>query len=131
MKKIFQFLFFTVCTMEIAAAQQYTIKAHITGFPNGTKFYLEDVEVDSNIDSAIIKNDEFDLKGGLIQTPQSLWLCSQFGQKFYYTTLMMGNDAIRINADIKDMPFDLTITGSKTQDAHNMLNSLTKASYQK
>jgi len=130
MKKIVMFLFAS-CITEIAFAQQYSINAHITGFPNGTKFYLKDVDVDSNIDSAVIQNDEFVLKGSLTQTPQSLWLCSTIGQKFYYTTLMMGNDAIRINGDIKEMPFDLAITGSSTQNDHNMLNSLTKAGYKK
>ena len=61
----------------------------------------------------------------------SLWLCSTLGQKFYYTTLMMGNDTIQIKGDIKDMPFDLAITGSKTQDDHNMLIDLTKAGFKK
>jgi Domain of unknown function (DUF4369)/AhpC/TSA family len=124
-------LLFAICFAGFAYAQQYTIKAHITGFPNGTKFYLKDVEVDSDIDSAVIQNDQFVLNGKLVQIPQSLWLCSQFAQKFYYATLMMGNDDILINGDIKNMPFDLAITGLKTQDDHNMLINLTKAGYKK
>lgn len=130
MKKI-ALILFVICFTGIVSAQQYTIKANITGFPNGAKFFLKDVDVDSNIDSAVIQNDALVLKGSLSQTPQSLWLCSTLGQKFYYTTLMMGNDDIQINGDIKDMPFDLTITGSKTQDDHNMLINLTKAGYKK
>jgi peroxiredoxin len=115
----------------ISAAQQYTIKAHITGLANGKKIYLKDLDADADIDSATIQNDEFTLKGRLADTPQSLWLYCQDGTKFYYTTLLIGNEALNISGDIKDFPFDLSITGSKTQDDFNFLSAQTKDDYKK
>ncbi|MFI5140078.1 MAG: DUF4369 domain-containing protein, partial [Sphingobacteriales bacterium] len=119
MKKTLLFIL-AVCTAGIVVAQQYVIKAHITGFNNGAKFYLKDIDADADIDSAFIQNDHFVLNGKLAETPQSLWLYSQTGKNYYYVTLMIGNEDININGDIKDFPFDLSVTGSKTQDEHNI-----------
>lgn len=112
-------------------AQQYQIKAHVTGFANGTKFYLEDTDVDANIDSAVIKDNEFVMQGKLAYTPQSLWLYATAAQKYYYVVLFMGNDKINIKGDIKDFPFDLSVTGSKTHDEYRVLTEQTKAGYKK
>jgi thiol-disulfide isomerase/thioredoxin len=128
MKKNLLFLLLLLVT-KIAAAQQYTIKANITGFNNGAKFYLKDVEVDSDIDSAIIQNNQFVLKGRLADAPKSLWLYTKTTTNFYYVTLMIGNETVQINGDIKDFPFDLSVSGSKTQDEHNLLINQTKDAY--
>lgn len=113
----------------LAFAQQYTIEAHITGFNNGAKFYLKDVDVDSDIDSVVIRNNQFVMRGSLADAPKSLWLYTKTSTNFYYTTLMIGNETITINGDIKDFPFDLSISGSKTQDEHTLLLNQEKAGY--
>jgi thiol-disulfide isomerase/thioredoxin len=122
-------LLLSLSILKIAIAQQYSINGHITGFANGTKFYLTDVDVNSNIDSAIIKDNEFVMKGKLEMTPKSLWLTSQSGKEFHYVTLLLNNEPINIRGDVKDFPFDLTITGSKTQDEHNEYIKLIKTNY--
>ncbi|KIA94612.1 hypothetical protein OC25_09475 [Pedobacter kyungheensis] len=122
-------LFIAICINTVASAQQYTINAQITGFKNGTKFYLTDTELDTDIDSAIITNNVLNFKGTLRQTPQSLWVKTTIAQDFYYFTLLMGNEKINVSGDIKDFPFDLKITGSKTQEMHNKMIDLTKAGY--
>ncbi len=114
-----------------ASAQQYEIRAHITGFSNGAKFYLLDPELNTNIDSAIIQNDHFVIKGRLYDTPKSLWVMTQAGGRYRYVTLLIGNDTIDIKGDIKDMPYDMVITGSKTEDEHNLFISQTGKFYKK
>lgn len=114
---------------KIVAAQQYDIKANITGFANGTKFYLQDVDVNSNIDSAIIQNNHFELKGTLGNAPKNLWLTATSGKNFYYTVLLISNERVNIKGDIKDFPFYLSITGSKSQDDFNLQFSLLRDDY--
>lgn len=123
-------LLLLIFAAKIVAAQQYTIKAHITGFNNGAKFYLKDVDVDSDIDSAVIQNNQFILKGSLADAPKSLWLYTKTTTNFYYVTLMIGNETVQINGDIKDFPFDLSVSGSKTQDEHSLLTNQVKGGYQ-
>ncbi|NII84147.1 MULTISPECIES: TlpA disulfide reductase family protein [unclassified Pedobacter] len=122
-------LLIAICITTLVSAQQYVINAQITGFENGTKFYLNDSELDTDIDSAIIKNNVLSFKGTLRKTPQSLWVKTTVAKEFYYFTLLMGNEKINVKGDIKDFPFDLKITGSKTQDMHNKMIDLTKAGY--
>jgi thiol-disulfide isomerase/thioredoxin len=117
------------CSIKLATAQQYSVTAQITGFPNGTKFYLNDTNLDTNIDSAVVKNNTFSFSGSLRNTPQSLWVTSNLDNKFYYFTLLMGNDKLFVKGDIKNFPFDLKITGSKTQEMHNKMIALTREGY--
>lgn len=112
-------------------AQSYSIYANLTGFKSGTKFYLEDVEQDIKIDSAILQNNIFTIKGKLAYPPQNLWLSTVVNNKLYYCTLLIGNESIIVKGDARDFPFDLSIKGSKIQDAHNELMNLTKEGYKR
>ncbi|MHB8207874.1 DUF4369 domain-containing protein [Mucilaginibacter sp.] len=100
---------------KIVAAQQYDIKANITGFANETKFYLQDVDVNSNIDSAIIQNNHFELKGTLGNAPKNLWLTATSGKNFYYTVLLISNERVNIKGDIKDFLFTCQSLGQKVR----------------
>lgn len=113
------------------SSQQYVISATITGFPDSTKFFLKDLDTDTDIDSAAITHNSFRMKGSLGSSPQSLWLCTTYNNNFYYTTLLIGNDSISVKGDIKDFPFDLAVTGSQIQDDLNILNALTRDGYKK
>lgn len=113
----------------IAFAQRYQISAHVTGFKNGTKFYLNNTELDTNIDSAIISNDKFVMKGYLPKTPQNLWVTASMPNKFYFFTLLIGNEHITVNGDATAFPYDLAIKGSKTQNEHDELINLIKGSF--
>lgn len=119
----------SICLALEGASQQYIISANITGFPDSTKFYLKDLDTNSDIDSARIIHHSFSMKGRLGSPPQSLWLCSNYNNNFYYAILLIGNDTISVKGDIKDLPFDVSVTGSKIQDDLNILNALTKEGY--
>src|SRR5882757_2619841 len=110
-------------------SQKYTIKADLTGFPDGTWFYLQDLDVDAIVDSVPIRQGRFAISGRLDDPPQSLWLYSNYQNTFYYTVLLIGNEAVSVKGDIKDFPFHLAITGSPVQDDLNALNHLTRDGY--
>lgn len=107
-------------------AQQYHIKANITGVPNGTKFYVTDSDTETDIDSAVMNNSQFVLEGRLYSSPRRLWVYANSGDNYYYFTLFIGPEKITVKGDAKDFPFDLSITGSKTQDTHKALLDLQK-----
>lgn len=113
------------------STQQCVIKANVTGFKNGTKFYLYDTESESNIDSAIIQSNSFTLSSHLSNPPQNLWVMATVDQKLYYFTLLIGNENIEVAGDAANFPFDLSIKGSKIQDIHNEYTQLIKEDYKR
>lgn len=119
----------SICLALNSSSQQYIISANITGFPDSTKFFLKDLDTQSDIDSALIIHNSFTLNGRLPSPPHSLWLYANYNNNFYYLILLIGNDTISVNGNIKDFPFDLSITGSKIQDGLNILNAFTKEGY--
>jgi len=130
MKKTLLSVVISSLTLAVSA-QQFEIRANITGFSNGAKFYLTDPELNTSIDSAVIQNDHFVIKGHLDDAPKSLWVTRQADGHYYYVTLLIGNETVDIKGDIKDMPYNMTVTGSKTQDEHNLLLSQTGPLYNK
>lgn len=123
-KILLTFLLFSLTNF--VSAQEYTIRANVTGFPNGTKFYVNDSDTDTDIDSATLQNDQFIVKGKLYSTPRNLWIHATSGGEYYYFTLLIGNEQISVKGDAKDFPFDLLIKGSKIQDEHSELLNLEK-----
>ncbi len=107
-------------------SQQYRITATITGFPDGTQFYLQDLDTNAPIDSTVIKHNALSFTGHLDHLPGNFWVCTHYNKEFYYVTLLMGNDNLSIKGDIKDFPFDLSVTGSRIQDGFNTFNILTR-----
>jgi thiol-disulfide isomerase/thioredoxin len=115
-----------IFTSGLSFAQGYEIKGKITGFQNGTKFYLYDISTEANIDSTTIQNGTLLLKGSFGQTPKQLWLKAYYKQNFYYCNLLIGNEKISISGDITQFPTDISINGSKSQDDFNTQTRLTK-----
>ena len=104
----------------------YKISASLTGFPDGTKFYLKNLATDSNIDSASIKNGNFVLSGHLNNPPEQLWLTANIDDEFKYTNLLIGNDSIHITGDREDFPWDVQTSGSKIQSEYYKARGLTR-----
>jgi thiol-disulfide isomerase/thioredoxin len=119
MKKLIAFLLIA-SSAQLAFSQQYVIKANITGFKNGAKFYLNDVETDTNIDSAAIAGNAFMMKGKLPQSPSNLWVTSTVDGKSYFFILLIGSGTISVQGDIKDMPYNLITKGSKIDDINEI-----------
>jgi len=128
MKKI-ALLFLMCIGATYVYAQQYTINANITGFKDGTKFFLHDLESQTDIDSAVIANNKLTFTGKLPYNPESVWFCAFSNNQFYYTNLFIGKGKLTVTGDIADFPFYLKITGSADQDIYTILNNKTKAYY--
>jgi peroxiredoxin len=121
----------------VVHAQKYLIRGHLTGFANGTKFYLTDLSTFKDIDSATIRNDRFIMAGALTDPPSSLLISlSTFSHPFAipnpnagsaYIPLLIGNDTVEIEGDISALPFDVSVKGSKIQDQENELNLMLNA----
>ncbi|MBD0833778.1 TlpA disulfide reductase family protein [Aestuariibaculum sediminum] len=106
--------------------EMFTISGQVTGFPDGTKFYLRNLATDAVFDSAIVRNNTFKFKGSLASPPEQIWLNTTVDKKFIYTNLLIGNDNITVKGDISDFPWNVNIRGSKTQEDFNYSQSLTK-----
>lgn len=107
-------------------AQQFSITAKLTGFKNGTKFYIQDPELESKIDSAVINNDTFSIKGKLDYVPKSIFISTTDEGNYYWCFMFIGNEKVQLKGDKKDFPFYLQISGSKSQDIYNKLNNRTR-----
>ena len=125
MKKI-TLLALTVCIATMAFAQQLSLSGKITGIPNGTKFYLKDPEADLFLDSAVIMDNVFKMGVKLDEAPKGLFLSAAVDKNYYWCYLFVANEAVQISGDKKDFPFYLTISGSRSQDAYNILNDKTR-----
>lgn len=124
-------VFFSVSVAYATGQKGFTVHAKITGFPNGTKFYLYDPEIQTAIDSAVIKKNEFRMKGSAGEAPQTFYLRTNVGQESYYSYFFIGNESITITGDKKDFPFFLSVKGSSSQDEYQVINNQTDRWYER
>jgi thiol-disulfide isomerase/thioredoxin len=124
MIKSFFCLVFATSVWNISA-QGFTIHTRITGFPEGTKFYLLDLDLQTIVDSASIKKNKFNFKGMAGDIPQFLRLYTTLEKEYYYCDVFMGNESVTITGDKKDFPYNMSYKGSPSQDLYQTLNRLT------
>ena len=118
------------CHKNVKKNKAYIIEAHITGFPDSTKVYLENLNTETLIDSTYLINGHGKLTGHLSIEPTPLWLqITTKDNKFYDTNLLINNEKINIKGDKKDFPNDLHISGSKMQNDYQKFNDLTNPFY--
>lgn len=114
-------LFFLLLLLQLgrASAQPgFIIKANITGFADGTKFYLQDRESGTLIDSVLIKKDKFEIKGQLGELPKTLGLGAIAGKEiYYYSFIFIGNENVTVTGDKKTFDF-LSVKGSRHHDVY-------------
>jgi peroxiredoxin len=103
-------------TAFIKKEEKYIISGEITGFKDGTKFYLRNLATDAVFDSTTVVNNKFKFEGKLSSSPEQIWLFATVDKKFYYTNLLIGNENLSVKGDIKDFPYNLEFKGSKTQE---------------
>lgn len=116
-----------ISSCSIAKHKGYTISGNVTGFPDSTMIYLKNLNTQEIIDSTLIIDNGFQLKGQLQDVPEQFWLYTTVNDEFIYTNLLIGNEDIKVEGDISDFPWNMRITGSKTQDDYNYLHDLTKS----
>ena len=121
----------SACNNKENKEETFTISAQVTGFPDGTTFYLRNMATDAVFDSATVKNNTFTFEGNLASPPEHIWLNTTVDKKFIYTNLLIGNENIIVKADIADFPWDVDVKGSKTHEDFAYAQSLTKENNKK
>ena len=115
----------TIALFSCNKPNRYVITGNLTGFPDRTMIYLKNLSTDETFDSTLLVKNKFKLVGQLNSVPEQLWLNAKVDNQFIYTNLLIGNEDVQINGDIKDFPWTVEISGSKTQDDFNYLRNLT------
>jgi len=118
--------FLLLAINQASLAQNFSITAIITGFPDGTKFYVDEVHSQQTIAEATIQHNKVTLTGSLAEYPSMVVLKSIFNNNSYICFILMGNENVLVEADIKDFPFNVKVSGSKYQDENEVLKSQTR-----
>lgn len=125
-KLVFYFLIIASIATSCNNQKGYVITGQLTGFPDSTMLYLQNLSTQDNFDSALIIKNKFAFRGYLQNEPEQIWLNTIVDGKFLYTNLLIGNENVSIKGDIKDFPLDVKISGSKTQEEYTYYQNLTK-----
>jgi hypothetical protein len=123
-------LLLIICTVTIVSCNYqkgYVITGNLTGFPDSTKFYLQNLSTQETFDSTLIIKNKLVFRGKLQNVPEQIWLNSIVDNQFIYANLLIGNENVNIKGDIKDFPWDVKISGSRIQDDYTYCLDLTKA----
>lgn len=107
-------------------AQTFTVKAHLTGFPEGTEFSLTNFETRQKITTASTKEGRFEMKGSLEQ-PTNLVLMTTLDNRKYYCFFLIGNENVTVTADKNDLPFYAHVSGSKYENEYEFLKKKNRA----
>jgi thiol-disulfide isomerase/thioredoxin len=117
---------FFIAINQLTFAQEFSITANITGFPNGTKFYLDEIHSQQTIAEAALQHDKVIIKGSFTEYPTMVVLKATLNNNAYAYFILMGNENVFVNGDIRDFPFDIKVSGSRYQDENEMLKKQTR-----
>ncbi len=116
-------------TEQINKEEKFYLSVTAKNFPDSTKVYLYNRNIDKNIDSAFVLNERFEF-AGKVALPSLCYL------NFYdeqnnpiepYTYFFLENDSISIDGVFSDF-IDATVTGSKQTDLLATYNVITTKS---
>jgi len=119
-------ILFSIVLFSCNSKKEFVITGNITGFPDSTKVFLRNLSTDHVFDSTLVLQNKFKFSGQLQSPPEQIWLNMRVDKKFIYTNLLIGNDKIHIQGDLKDFPWNVKVTGSKTQDDFIISQNMTK-----
>lgn len=103
------------CSNRQEVKENYSITGKISGFPDGTKFYLKN-SIETISDSTILVDNNFKFEGIIQNPPESFYITTNVNKEFFYTFLRIGNEDVVIKGDKSDFPFNVKIEGSQIQD---------------
>jgi len=103
----------------------FTIVVRVTDISDGTTFYLMNWRDNTVLDSSLVKNGTFSLKGYLL-SPENLLLhaTDTSTKEFIYTNLLIGNENLTIQANRRDFPWNIDASGSESQDIAEKFNRI-------
>ena len=107
------------------SSDNYRIMAELSGFPEGTKFYLYSLSTMADVDSAVIRDNKFVMEGHIPVPPEQFWINTTIDEEFFYTNILINNEELRVTADKTDFPWKVKTSGSKTDSNSRKLGNLT------
>jgi thiol-disulfide isomerase/thioredoxin len=125
LKFLLTILFLSVIQLT-SFSQSFTITAALTGFPDGTTFYVDEVHTQQTIATGKIRHDQLTITGNLAEAPSMLVLKATINNYVYACFVLMGNEKVNVKGDIKDFPFYIKVSGSKYQDENEILKKQTR-----
>ncbi len=113
--------FFIIIALFLVSFQKVkpnlTIDAKLEKISEGTIFKLKDLETNTTIDSAYVVNGAISLKGKLNHPKKILLIATDSkSQEFIYTFLFVGNEQVTFEANKKDFPWNINVSGSIHHD---------------
>ncbi len=123
--KSWHLLFPILLALSCSRKHGYVITATISGLPDSSIFYLQDPNTQEYVDTAVLMNGTMEFQGRFAESPTEMFLMSASDKPFVYTYLLIGNEQVHITGEVKDFPFKVHVTGSKTQDERNILTQQT------
>lgn len=93
------------------AQKSFTVSGKLAGFEENALVTISKDNVP--MDSCRLQNGRFQVKGKLLESPESLYLIIKEKNDYKRVMLFIGNENITINADKKDFPYDVRVQGSK------------------
>ncbi|MGJ7032041.1 thioredoxin-like domain-containing protein [Niabella hirudinis] len=128
MMKIF-LLLIAFTANSLFAQKGFIIKATLTGFPEGSKFYLLNLDLSTQKDSAFLKNGVIKFNGQVSEPATfRLYLDPKESKDLIYTTLWVNNQVINFKGS-KERFGDLQFEGSSLNDIFMAVNNKTSGLY--
>lgn len=122
MKKLTTLFIFSILTTFLFGQRtHFTLKGLTNNIPDDTKVYLMDGKTNVNVDSTILRDNEFFFEGNA--TPyKEYWLTAQFGDQFEYKLLYVENVDMLFDARQSNF-FNAKVTGSTLQAQSDELHA--------
>ncbi|HVY76061.1 MAG TPA: TlpA disulfide reductase family protein [Puia sp.] len=127
MTKIYGLLFAVLISGTVLAqGSDFIITGRLNGFTGSDPIYLDEFSTSASghIDSTVAVNGEFRFSGRIDEPAKQVML--RVGRTFDYKVFWLENSVIRVHSETAQMR-DATVSGSKTQDDENQLDSAIKA----
>jgi len=96
----------------------YVIQAKLTGFPDSTLFYLDDLQSRLTVDSARLIGGQLRMEGSFSEEPCRMRFGAVLKSSIVFLDMMIGNEKITISGDLSDFPYYVNVAGSKYHDQY-------------
>ena len=106
--------------------ETFTIGANLTNIADSTLFLLKNLSKKITVDSAYVINGTLSLKGKLNKEgiPENLILISYSPEIIYAKLFVKNNEHITFNADKKDFPWNIDMSGSAYNDQEKKFHQI-------
>jgi hypothetical protein len=121
-KSIIYITVFIALVFQNIYGQNFSINGKLSDLADNAVVRLYDTEDKTIIDTTVVKDQKFSLKGSFAQVPRSVVLHIQGKGLNLMEYLYMGNEDVVIEGNLESFPSNLSISGSKFQKVKSKLD---------